>query len=310
MIKFKRSDIDREFARLAYRGTSMFYEDRGDQVINEYIAEMEARSTEFTQYAKEVPANLENIKNDLERYRVKYLKMTNDILSAQSRVMSSFITGPSNFPTNSNRKKNNTLDKRIKEFLDWHEKALRRLRLDYNPTLIAQRPIRSDEDDAIAQLEEKIKVLEQNQEWMKGVNKIVRSKKLDQPAKVEAIKALGVHDDLIKDLGRYESGKFPGFKLTNNNANIKRCKERLVSLQAEAEREEVEDRTATIQGSAVTISENYEETRLQLFFDGKPPKEIIKLLKQNGFKFARSQGNAWQRLLNNNARRTIDYIID
>jgi hypothetical protein len=48
--------------------------------------------------------------------------------------------------------------------------------------------------------------------------------------------------------------------------------------------------------------------RLQLFFDGKPAQEIIKLLKSNAFKWAPSN-MAWQRQLTNNAVYSFNQYV-
>ena len=44
---------------------------------------------------------------------------------------------------------------------------------------------------------------------------------------------------------------------------------------------------------------NREENRVQIIFDGKPDADVRAALKQNGFRWAPSQG-AWQRMLNQN----------
>ncbi len=67
------------------------------------------------------------------------------------------------------------------------------------------------------------------------------------------------------------------------------------------------DREMTINGTSVTVIENQDENRLQLFFSAKPPAEIRNLLKAHGFRWAPSQ-DAWQRQLNDNARRTLEMI--
>jgi vacuolar-type H+-ATPase subunit I/STV1 len=223
-----------------------------------------------------------------------------------SRVISPMIAGPSNFPVRQMEKRNNTLDKRREELLEWRKKALNRLNRTYNPAILAKAPIRSDEPDAIEQLQAKIDAAEKDQAAMKAVNKIVRSK-LDDDQKITKIIALGLSEELLK-IFRQAGGKFPAYRLTNNNANIKRMKARIAILKAEDARPEVEDRKADIEGTPVTIVENRDEGRLQLLFEGKPPKEVRKKLKINGFKWAPSQ-EALPRLLNNNARQVVENLI-
>jgi hypothetical protein len=307
MINYQETDLNRQLAYDAHRGTSHVPEKRTQQEIDAYMAEMKSVVTRFAQFV--TPENEAELKAALESYRVGYLKRLTARLHAQGRVVSSFIAGPSNFPTRQMEKRNSALDKRTKELLEWREKALNRLNSNFNPVAIARRPIRSDEDDAIEQLQAKIDAAEKDQAQMKAVNRIVRSKKSDHQTKVEKIKDLGLSDELLQVMRRAGEGKFPSYRLTNNNANIKRMKTRIASLRAEASRPEVEDRQATIDGTPVTIIENRDENRLQLIFDGKPPAEVRKILKSNGFRWAPSQ-DAWQRLLNNNARRTVNYIID
>jgi hypothetical protein len=57
------------------------------------------------------------------------------------------------------------------------------------------------------------------------------------------------------------------------------------------------------------VVENAEIDRLQLLFDGKPDEDTRTVLKQNGFKWAPSQ-TAWQRQLTDNARRSLDRVIE
>ena len=85
----------------------------------------------------------------------------------------------------------------------------------------------------------------------------------------------------------------PSFHLSNNNANIRRVQQRINDLKNRGDFVGWE-----FPGGRAEINEG--ENRLQLFFDEKPTEEQRRELKQNGFKWAPSQG-AWQRQLNRNA---------
>lgn len=307
LINYQKEDLNYQLAYDAHRGTSFSPDKRAKQEIAGYMVEMETVSARFAEFA--TPENETSLMADLERYRQGYLQRLNARLAAKSRCLSTMITGSSNFNHRRNQKANDTEHRRTTEFLEWREKALSRLNRDYNPVAIAARPILSDEDDAIEQLRAKIEAAEKDQAQMKAVNKIVRSKKMDGQQKADAIDKLGMSQELMEYFTRIGEGKFPGFRLTNNNANIRRMKQRITQLEREAARPEVEDRQATIDGTPVTIVENRDESRLQLIFDGKPPAPVIATLQSHGFRWARSQG-AWQRLLNNNARWTIKRLID
>jgi len=101
---------------------------------------------------------------------------------------------------------------------------------------------------------------------------------------------------------------FAGFNLTNNNANIRRLKLRLADLEKRSEQETTEK-----EENGITIIDNVEENRLQLFFPGKPCEEIRTDLKSSGFRWSRFNG-CWQRHRSNaatwNAERIIKHYKD
>lgn len=305
MINYQETDLNHQLAHDAHRGTSFTPEVRADQEIAGYIAEMEAVSARFAPFATE--ENERALRYDLEQYRRGYLKRLEARLAAKSRCISTMIAGPSGFNQRRNEKANDTEHRRSVELLEWRKKALNRLDLNYNPVAIGRRPIRSDEADAIQQLQTKIEAAEKDQAMMKETNKIIRSKKFSDAEAAAKIDALELSEELLIYFMRAGEGKFPSYRLTNNNANIKRMKGRVKQLEAEAGRLEVEDREATIEGTRATIIENRDEGRLQLRFDGKPPAGVIKTLKTNGFKWSRTN-EAWQRLLNDNSRRTVETL--
>ena len=96
---------------------------------------------------------------------------------------------------------------------------------------------------------------------------------------------------------------FPSYLLTNNNANIRRVRQRIEDLSHKAE----------FVGWTFPSGEakvNEAENRLQLIFEDKPDADTRQALKSEGFKWAPSQG-AWQRQLNQNAIRAaarLDFL--
>lgn len=157
--------------------------------------------------------------------------------------------------------------------------------------------ISSDDPEAVKKLAEKIAEAERNQELMKAVNRIVRNKRLTDDDKVKQLyqkfdfsekTARGLLEpDFAGRLG------FPAYSLQNNNANIRRMKARLEQLKVAATSEYKE----TVY-NGFKVVEDPKENRVQFFFDEKPCDEIRKLLKSDGFKFSKRNGNAWQRFLN------------
>ena len=96
---------------------------------------------------------------------------------------------------------------------------------------------------------------------------------------------------------------FPSYLLTNNNANIRRVRQRIEELSHKAEFV-----GWTFPGGEAKVNEA--ENRLQLIFKDKPDADTRQALKSEGFKWAPSQG-AWQRQLNQNAIRAaarLDFL--
>ena len=122
----------------------------------------------------------------------------------------------------------------------------------------------------------------------------------------------GVSDELAAKLDKrvqeaysWERQPFPPYRLTNNNAEIRRIKKRIESLQTNQEPDYV---GWQFEGGEAVI--NKEKNRLQLLFDKKPSEEQRTTLKANGFRWAPSD-KAWQSQLNHNAfyaANRIDFI--
>lgn len=149
--------------------------------------------------------------------------------------------------------------------------------------------ISSDDPDAVAKLKEKLAGLERHQDLMKKANVLVR--KQDTAGLV----ALGYTEAQAAELLQPDfAGRvgFPSYALQNNNANIKRVKERIAQLEATTGRQDVE-----VAGNGYTYREDTEENRVQFLFAGKPDPATRELLKSRGFRWAPSLG-AWQRQLN------------
>ncbi|MDD3038854.1 DUF3560 domain-containing protein [Bacteroides sp.] len=151
------------------------------------------------------------------------------------------------------------------------------------------------DDDAVDRLQEKVESLEKAQGMMKAANKIVRSKKLNDIAKIEQLQSLGFSEEKSVKLTEpdcYGEYGFASYTLTNNSARIRDAKQRL-------ERAKMLKETATKEYviKSVRIVENSEENRLQLFFDGVPDEEIRSQLKHNAFRWSRFNG-CWQSYLN------------
>ena len=168
--------------------------------------------------------------------------------------------------------------------------------------------ISSDDPSAADKLREKIAEAEASQENMKAANKVIR-KKVGDEQKVEQLVAMGYTSTMAWELLKPDfAGRvgFPSYRLQNNNANIRRMKQRLEELDAKADAEDVEQ-----EYDGLTYREDTDLNRVQLIFDGKPSSDVRQILKARGFRWAPSV-QAWQRQLNNagkfNAERAIEEL--
>jgi hypothetical protein len=159
----------------------------------------------------------------------------------------------------------------------------------------ASNTISGDNPDAVKLYREKLANLEAAQERMKTVNKAFT--KGD-----EALKALGFTDEQIakmkSGMPSYERRPYPSWALSNNNAEIRRVKQRIEHL---SKLDTMKEEIIIFKGGKLLV--NTEVNRVQFLFDDKPDEETRALLKSSGFRWASSEG-AWQR------QRTMNAVGD
>ena len=302
-------------AKGAFDGTSFSPERREQQYINSYLEQMEGVAKEFGQWA--TADNVDEINQALELYRAGYVQRYNASLAAHSRIRSQMITGAGGWTgrmVRSMEKINATYDNRRNEFVEWNNKAIDRLYSRFNPRFIAKAPIMSSDHDAIDKLKEKIDKAEKLQQWMKDTNATIRKhSKAGKGAQAAALVAMGhTQTDaakLVKSDSVWEIG-YAHYELTNNNANIRRMKQRVVEIERLRATPTTSAEVATSAGgdSKIRIVDNTEANRLQLFFPGKPSEEIRTRLSAGGFRWKRSVG-CWQAYRNYRARACADEVL-
>lgn len=153
--------------------------------------------------------------------------------------------------------------------------------------------ISSDDPDAISKLRGKLDNLERSQATMKAANAALRRKDDD------ALAALGFTGQQITDLKTPDyCGRtgFATYSLQNNNAEIRRVRQRIKDLEAKACEQDIEE-----QYGGFIYRENTEENRVMFVFPGKPDDAIRTILKREAFKWSPSRG-AWVRQLNHAGR--------
>ena len=231
-------------------------------------------------------------------YARKLAENINQRNEIDARVPSVLVSGAGNFPVEKKKKQNAAREKNWQEYNEI-QKLIDKIQS------IGRGGIMSDDKNAIVKLEHKLEELESIQAKMKAVNAYYRKHKtLEGCPDITIEEAERLNSNMIKF---QQDQPYYSFELTNNNANIRRTRQRIEELKKEAERQATGD-SAEKQYDGFILRENAENCRIQFIFDGKPDDETRSLLKSYGFRWSPKE-TAWQRLLNENGRRAAQDII-
>lgn len=163
--------------------------------------------------------------------------------------------------------------------------------------------ISSADPAALDKLRAELAELEKANEDAKAINRHFRKIGSLDNCPVEISEKLRAGIEKAIEYHRKYSRK-PGSVVGTNGAEIKRIRDRIATLEKNAERGHVER-----EFSGGTCKEDPDENRINFYFDGKPEEVTRNILKQNGFKWSPSR-KAWTRLLNNAARCAARNVIN
>ena len=233
-----------------------------------------------------------------ERYSKRMAEYFNRDISINLMCPSVMISGPANFPVKKKNRQIAAFDDN-REFFNETQKLLDKIKSISNGSEL----INSSDEDCIERLEYKLETLKALQEKMKSANVAIRKK--DKEEGNLDLLALGYSPDQIKELRTPDFGGrigYPAYMLQNNNQEIHRVEDRINSLKTIKDKGTIEE-----ENEGYTYREDPESMRIQFIFDGKPNDDIRNILKQNGFRWAPSQG-AWQRQLTRNGQWSADIV--
>ena len=277
--------IDEAAARRAKEANS-FKDYKEGSATAEYQS-MIAEAKEIAEAQKENVDAMHHDKIDklLNSYCKKLAANMNKRFEIDARVPSIMIAGPSKFPTKKKEKQNAAREKNWQEY-EYIQGLLDKIKS------VGLGGIRSDDPDAVEKLRERIHELLDKQDEMKKINAYYRKHKTCKGYPDLSDEDAAEMDKRVEKAYSWEkAGPFKPFELTNNNANIKRLKARLLDLEQQQEQGANPD--ITFDGG--TIVDNEEMGRVQIFFDNKPEEDVRTDLKKRGFKWAPSV-KAWQRM--------------
>ena len=289
--------INEDAARRAKNMNSFSDYKEGSATASYRKAVDEAAALAERQKARVDPMYHEKIDRLLDLYARKLAENMNAGFSIDARCPSILISGGSNFPVRKKERQNAARDRNMEE---WRriQGLLDKIRG------VGTAGISSDDPQALAKLEAKLAKLEKHQELMKAANAAIRMK--DKEKGDKRLAELGYTPEEITELRAPDfAGRigYPAYALQNNNANIRRIRERVEELKKR--QTEPAPEGWEFDGGQVVV--NTDENRLQIIFDGKPDADLRAELKSEGFRWAPSQG-AWQRQLIDNAFRAARRI--
>ena len=236
------------------------------------------------------PMYHEKIDQLVDSYSRRLADNLNDASRIGTMCPSVMISGGSNFPVRKKEKQNAASDRNMQEFREI-QGILDKIKS------VGKGGISSDDPQAIEKLQAKLDNLVKYQERMKAANAAIRMK---DPEKGNAkLAEMGYTPDEIKQLREPDfCGRigYPSYLLSNNNANIKRIRDRIAAL----EKKKTEPTPEGWDFDGGSVIANTEANRLQILFDEKPDEATRAMLKQNGFRWSPSN-KAWQCQLTPNA---------
>ena len=192
----------------------------------------------------------------VDRYARRLAENLNERNAIDARVPSILITGGGNFPVAKKAKQNAARDRNYGEYAEI-EKLLDKIRST------GRGGISADDDLAVEKLTKKLEGMESQQAMMKAVNAYYRKHKtLEGCPELTAEQVEKVKASMSQDW-RKDPVPFPSYLLTNNNANIRRVRQRIEELSHKAEFV-----GWTFPGGEAKVNET--ENRLQLIFEDKP----------------------------------------
>ena len=290
------SDIPMSVAVQAFSGTSFVPEKRGMQAVEEYAKEIEEIRATLLANA-EIGGTLALFEDEFQRIRLGIRKRFIAWLNSRGRCMSPMIAGPAKFPVARQQKRNRIEQRRLEESIDYRQRAMRAAIRNLRPDL---RPIMAGDSDAVLRLQEQIDDAEALQARMKAANAAIRKYfKEGSEAMSLALQLIGFSAALAEELIKPDvmgAVGFPDYRLRNNNANIRRMKERMAQIV----RAKAAPDSSVTGADGIQLDDCPAENRVRLTFPGKPAAEIRAKLKRSGFRWAPSLG-VWQAYRNSNS---------
>lgn len=285
----------RELANRSHAGTSFDPEKRGARIIIEHSEELESDLAKMPEHER-------------ARYIENYRKHLSAYLHAHSRIYSTMITGPSNFPVRRMEKYNRWCDNKVKAFSEWRQKALesieRQARKNRTPEEILNEQWEQIQKRIISAAAT-IKGIDEGTERGYNRNLFVRVVvgNIETQAKNGNVELVKRALNLVRELGN----NMPKPIVTDNHSVWKL--EEKVEVKREAIVDQANRESDEIEGNGIKMVLNYSEDRVQIFFNGKDQAMKYKAAGHlRGWNWSPSN-QAWQRKLTENGKAAGKSLI-
>ncbi len=301
MSEFQASSagIDKSLAEHSHKGTSWDPEKRAEQEISSFVQSVQGMYDRLARSAKS-EAQKAFLAQEMERFQAGYAHKYNEYLAAKGRCFSAMIAGPSNFNNRAHDKANSAEDKKYEALKEFRERAEAAILRELKKIGV------QEAGGELEILRRNIQKAEEMQAKMKLCNAILRKKTASEEEKTQAIRnATGWEEATARKVLEPDFAGRQGFifQITNNNANIKRMKSRLVEMQA---KESTPTTSQEFPGGRV--EDSAELDRVCIYHDSKPAPETISALKSAGWHFS-PKNKAWMRKRTNAAVMSARQII-
>lgn len=288
------------------------FESLYDTAVNAFSMTSHVPETRALQYIRGYEEDLQADLAELPKewhsdYIAKFKDKISDLFRLHSRIASPMIVGPAKFPTERNRKANNTYDKAADDFIKWRESYANRAKR-YLQSLKSPEELEAEEWEPIRRDILRhigtIKAIDDGTD--RGYNRTLFVNsiygKVATLAKNGKAGLVARATELITSAN--EKLRKPVFTSRHKFWKLaEECQKKVEAKAARAEREDVE-----IEFEGGRVVKNYSDDRLQIFHDEKPSREVIDTLKSNGFRWSPNNG-CWQRQLMGNAVYAASWVL-
>lgn len=292
-------DIDKGFAQRAFYGTSFDPAKRGEMRRQEYVEHIQGLYAELWPIAA-TDEQKAMLADEMERYRQNYLAKYHAYLASHSRIVSTMIAGPANFPSHRMQKYGDWTDKRLNELIEWSKRA----QASIKAKLLDSRP---DEVKA-------------NAEWVNLRTRMLRSlgaiKEIDEGTspydRASFVNSIAGRVERLAQNGEVELVEKALAFVREYNENLPKpaisSRHKFwtfadVAKQVAAKREQTTNAENSViaKGDGFEIVGNAQINRVQIIFDAKPDQAILAKLRGAGWRWSPREG-AWQRQWTDAAR--------